>query len=127
MQTDSSTCSSLHFRSVPDEIKWLLDDADLGFTRAQHRLGLLYLGSESDFGELYQAYKWLFISVALGNETAREDLKEVNRRLDDEQINEAYQLAEDWFQDKFDVDFERDECSWAPELKKWRFAIPFVH
>ena len=89
MQTESSTFCP-HFQSVPEEIKWHQTDANLGFTSAQHRLGVLYLDSASGSDDLYQAYKWLFISVAPGNETARDDLIEVNRRLDHEQIGEAY-------------------------------------
>lgn len=126
MQTESSTLCP-HFQSVPEEIKWHQTDANLGFTSAQHRLGVLYLESASGSDDLYQAYKWLFISVALGNEMAKDDLIEVNRRLDYEQISEAYQLAEDWFEEKFDDDLDRDECNWSPELMKWRFALPLVH
>jgi TPR repeat protein len=126
MQTESSTICP-HFQSVLEEIKWHQTDANLGFTSAQHRLGVLYLESASGSDDLYQAYKWLFISVALGNETAKVDLIEVNRLLDYEQIGEAYQLAEDWFEEKFDDDFDRDECNWSPELMKWRFALPLVH
>ena len=127
MQITSSVHCRLHFLSVLDEIKWLKADVDLGFTSAQHRLGKLYLESASGSDDLYQAYKCLFISVALGNEAARDDLIEVNRRLDYEQIGEAYQLAEDWFEEKFDDDLDRDECNWSPELMKWRFALPLVH
>ena len=126
MQTKGNTHSP-HFQSVPEEIKWHQTDANLGFTSAQHRLGVLYLESACGSDDLYQAYKWLFISVALGNETARDDLIEVNTRLDYEQIGEAYQLAEDWFEEKFDDDLNRDECNWSPELMKWRFALPLVH
>ena len=126
MQRESITPCTL-FQSVPEEIKWHQSDANLGYTKAQHHLGLLYLKSAANAGELYQAYKWLFISVALGNEMARDDLIEVNTRLDYEQINEAYQLAEDWFEEKFDEEFNRDESVWSPELMKWRFAISLVH
>lgn len=126
MQGESTTPYPL-FQSVPEEIRWHQTDANLGYTKAQQRLGLLYLESATDAGELYQAYKWLFISVALGNEVARDDLVEVNTRLDYDQINEAYQLAEDWFEEKFDEEFERDESVWSPELLKWRFAISLVH
>lgn len=75
MQSASNIDYRLHFLSVHDEIKWLKVDADLGFTYAQHRLGVLYLKSASGTEELYQAYKWLFISVALGNDTANDDLE----------------------------------------------------
>jgi TPR repeat protein len=127
MQSASSIDYRLHFLSIHDEIKWLKVDADMGFTNAQHRLGVLYLESASDTEELYQAYKWLFISVALGNDTAKDDLVEVNKRLDYDQIDEAYLLAERWFEKKFDDDLDREECNWSPELMKWRFALPLVH
>lgn len=117
----------LHFQSVSEEIQWHLAEAELGFTKIQHRLGSLYLESTCSVEELYQAYKWLFISVALGNEAAKDDLVEVNTRLDYDQINHAYQLAEDWFDEKFDDISERDESKWSPELMKWRFALPLVH
>lgn len=126
MQRESITPCPLS-QSVAEEIKWHQPDANLGYTKVQHRLGLLYLESATDPHELYQAYKWLFISVALGNEKAREALIEVNRRLDYEQIGEAYQLAEDWFEEKFDDDLGRDESNWSPELMKWRLALPLVH
>lgn len=117
----------LHFQSVPEEIQWHLNEAELGYTKIQHRIGSLYLESTCSVEELYQAYKWLFISVALGNEAAKDDLIEVNTRLDYDQINQAYQLAEDWFNEKFDEISERDESKWSPELMKWRFALPLVH
>ena len=117
----------LHFQSVPEEIQWHLTEAELGYTKIQHRIGSLYLESSCSVEELYQAYKWLFISVALGNEAAKDDLIEVNTRLDYDQIDQAYQLAEDWFDEKFDEISERDESKWSPELMKWRFALPLVH
>jgi len=117
----------LHFQSVSEEIQWYLTEAELGYTKIQHRLGSLYLGLTGSVEDIYQAYKWLFISVALGNEAAKDDLIEVNTRLDYDQIDQAYQLAEDWFDEKFDEVSERDECKWSPELMKWRFALPLVH
>jgi TPR repeat protein len=122
---NNMTC--LNFQSVPEEIQWHLTEAELGYTKIQHRLGSLYLGLTGSVEELYQAYKWLFISVALGNEAAKDDLIEVNTRLDYDQIDQAYQLAEDWFDEKFDEISERDESKWSPELMKWRFALPLVH
>ena len=119
--------NSIQFQSMHEEIQWLLTEADLGFTKIQHRLGSLYLESASSVGELYQAYKWLFIAVALGNESARNPLIEVNTRLDYDQIDQAYQLAESWFDGKFDEISDRDESKWSPELMKWRFALPLVH
>ncbi|WP_158268444.1 hypothetical protein [Limnohabitans sp. Hippo4] len=53
MQSASSIDYRLHFLSIHDEIKWLKVDADMGFTNAQHRLGVLFLESASDTEELY--------------------------------------------------------------------------
>ena len=117
----------LHFQSVPEEIQWHLTEAELGYTKIQHRIGSLYLESARSIEELYQAYKWLFISVALGNDAAKVDLVKVNTRLDYDQIDQAYQLAEDWFDEKFDEISERDESKWSPELMKWRFALALVN
>lgn len=127
MPTGSSTPGHLHFLSVKDEIQWLKADAELGHAHVQHRLGRLYLDRDSDTGDLYQAYKWLFISVALGHLAAKDDLIEVNRRLDDPHIDKAYQLAEDWFRNKFNDDIDWENAPWSPELMKWRFAPGFVH
>jgi TPR repeat protein len=126
MHTDNNM-PCLHFQSVPEEILWHLNEAELGYTKIQHRIGSLYLESSCSVEELYQAYKWLFISVALGNEAAKDDLVEVNTSLDYDQIDQAYQLAEDWFDEKFDEISDRDESKWSPELMKWRFALPLVH
>ena len=117
----------LQFQSVPEEIQWHLTEAELGYTKIQHRIGSLYLESSCSVEELYQAYKWLFISVALGNEAAKDDLVEVNTRIDSDQIDQAYQLAEDWFDEKFDEISERDESKWSPDLMKWRFSLALVH
>lgn len=124
---DFATYSYLHFQSVSEEILWLQTEAELGFVKVQHRLGLLYLRSARSFEDLYNAYKWLFISVALGNETARDELIEVNTLLDYGQILQAYQLAEDWFSEKFDDVSDRDESKWSPDLMKWRFSLALVH
>ena len=115
------------FQSAPEEMKWLQPDADLGYIKAQHRIGLLYFQSARGLEDLYQAYKWLFISVALGNVSAETDLVAVNTRLDSDDIDEAYELAQSWFEEKFDESCERDESRWSPELLRWRFAPALVH
>ena len=127
-KTDTEcTASDPQFQSVTDEIHWLQSDADLGYPMIQHRIGLLYLESPSDIENLYQGYKWLFISLALGNETARDVLIELNTRMDHDQIDAAYELAHDWFEQKFDDDSQRDESKWAPELLMWRFELSQLH
>lgn len=98
----------------------------LGYIKAQHRLGLLYLQSACGIEDLYLAYKWLFISIALGNVSATADLVEVNVRFDSDESDKGYELAEYWFEEKFDESWERDESRWSPELLRWRFAPSLV-
>ncbi|MEI7786566.1 MAG: hypothetical protein WCK08_19425 [Betaproteobacteria bacterium] len=115
------------FQSASEEIKWLQLDADLGCIKTQHRLGLLYLQSACGLADLYQAYKWLFISLALGNVSAQADLVAVNARLGSDDADEAYELAQCWFEEKFDESCEGDESRWSPDLLRWRFAPSLVH
>jgi len=47
--------------------------------------------------------------------------------MDHDQIDAAYELAQDWFEQKFDDNSKRDESKWALELLKWRFALSLVN
>jgi TPR repeat protein len=125
--SDEWSAQGLHFLSAESEINWLLIEADLGHTKAQHRLGRLYLKSGGGAADLIQAYKWLFISTVLGNDDAKDDLMEVCMQLTAEQDDEAYRLTEVWAADKFDEVPGRDESQWSPELLRWRFAPSFVN
>ena len=48
---NNMTC--LNFQSVPEEIQWHLTEAELGYTKIQHRLGSLYLESACNVEDLY--------------------------------------------------------------------------
>lgn len=47
-----------------------------------------------------RAYKWLFIAVALGSVDAADDLVRVTMKLDPDEADQAYELAECWFEGK---------------------------
>lgn len=115
------------FQSAKQEIMWLLDDADLGHTWAQHRIGALYLASAESVDDLLQAYRWLFTCVALGDKRAQRELLQVMERLDEHEVNDAHRLVEEWFDEKLDVTEDSEEELYAPELRKWRSDLEMRH
>ena len=82
---------------------------------------------KNNINALYEAYKWLFIAVALGNENAKNDLAEVNSLLGADEIDPGFDMAMEWFSEKFDDSLERQEEEWSIELLRWRFAPKCVH
>jgi len=118
----------LIFSNIQDEILHHEQDAELGCTKAQHRLGVLLIHDKRNTENLFKAYKWLFISVALGNEKARNDLQKVNNLLGgDEEIDVGFNLVMEWFGEKFDSNKSKDEEKWKPELLKYRFSAAALH
>ena len=85
-------------------------------------------GARNPFYEsIYESYKWLFISVALGNENAKDDLTEVNALLGVDEIDPGFDMAMEWFSEKFEESLERQEEEWSMELLRWRFGPACVH
>jgi len=118
----------MFFANTKDEIQHHKQEAELGCSKAQHRLGVLLIQEQKNFDDLFEAYKWLFIAVALGNEKARNDLIQVNSLLDgDEEIDTGFDLVLEWFDRKYDIHKLCDEEKWKPELLKWRFSAANVH
>jgi TPR repeat protein len=118
----------MFFANTKDEIQHLKQEAELGCSKAQHRIGMLHIQEKRNLENLFEAYKWLFISVALGNEKARKDLIKVNSLFgSDEEIELCFDLVLEWFDEKFDIDNLGEEEKWKPELLKWRFSSANVH
>ena len=115
------------FANEEQEILYRRDDSERGCTKAQHRLGALLMLMKRNINALYEAYKWLFISVALGNENARDDLTEVNALLGVDEIDPGFDMAMEWFSEKFEESIERQEQEWSMELLRWRFGPACVH
>ena len=116
------------FANPQFEILHLKKDAEIGCTKAQHQLGLFILQLDDEIQNYYEAYKWLFISCALGNEGARNDLIKVNSLLgSDDDIDEGFDRVLEWFGNKFDHNEYGEEEKWSPELLKWRFSAAHVH
>ena len=115
------------FVNEEQEILYRREDSERGCTKAQHRLGALLMIQKNNINALYEAYKWLFIAVALGNENAKNDLAEVNSLLGADEIDPGFDMAMEWFSEKFDDSLERQEEEWSIELLRWRFAPKCVH
>ena len=118
----------MFFANTNDEIRHQKQEAELGCSKAQHRLGVLLIQEKKSLDNFFEAYKWLFIAVALGNEDARNDLIQVNNLLgDDEEIDTGFDLVMEWFGEKFNSHKSSNEENWKPELLKWRFSSAHVH
>ena len=115
------------FANEEQEILYRREDSERGCTKAQHRLGALLMLKKKNINALYEAYKWLFISVALGNENAKDDLTEVNALLGVDEIDSGFDMAMEWFSEKFEESIERQEQDWSMELLRWRFGPACVH
>jgi len=118
---------SIIFANEEQEILYRREDSERGCTKAQHRLGALLMFQKNNINALYEAYKWLFIAVALGNENARNDLSEVNSLLGEDEIEPGFEMAMEWFSEKFEDSLQRQEEEWSIELLRWRFTPTCVH
>jgi hypothetical protein len=81
------------FVNEEQEILHRREDSERGCTKAQHRLGALLMIQKNNINALYDAYKWLFIAVALGNENAKNDLAEINSLLGTDEIDPGFDMA----------------------------------
>jgi hypothetical protein len=115
------------FANEEQEILYRREDSERGCTKAQHRLGALLMVQKNNINTLYEAYKWLFIAVALGNENAKDDLTEVNALLGVDEIDTGFDMAMKWFSEKFEESIDRKEQEWSMELLRWRFGLSCVH
>jgi hypothetical protein len=112
---------------VCPNISSLLIEAERGCSKSQQLLGRYLIDFAGDAASKLQAYKWLFISSALGNKAAEPDFQGIHGTLKDEDADDAYQLAESWFDEKFDLVEEMPDAAWSLELLKWRFSSSNVH
>ena len=119
--------AGIHFLAPQDQIRWLIEPSDLGCTRSQHKLGRLLMDGDRSLENLFQAYKWLFLSVVLGNESAKKDLVEVNTLMSNDEINDAWDLAVGWIEEKWEATVDRDESKWSAELLRYRFCQSSVN
>ncbi len=117
----------LYFTSQGEEITWLMPDAQRGCAKSQQRLGEIYLKLRRNSDDFSQAYKWLFISVALGNDEARASLSAVHHVSDKDALDDGFDLVEAWFSEKFEFIEGGSELTWTAELLRWMFSVAKLH
>lgn len=93
-----------------------LERANLGYCVYQHLIGLCYLENGTSSEDLVQSFKWLLLSVTLGNNPAMHEMLRSKNKMNADQLNEAKQLAMDWLQEKFESGPPQDRDIWSPEL-----------
>jgi len=113
--------------TINSDLASLLIESERGCSKSQQLLGRQFCDLGSDPASNMQAYKWFFISSALGNKAAEPDFQMIHTSMDVDDAGEAYQLAESWFDEKFDLVEEMPDAAWSLELLKWRFASSNVH
>ena len=76
---------------------WFRRAAEQGFMVGQYMLGLAYLNGHGVTMSKVQAAMWFHLAaVQQGGEFARTQRDELARRMTDDQIEEAQQLAREW-------------------------------
>jgi hypothetical protein len=88
-----------------------------GDTDVQITLASRILATSSDEQRVVEAYKWLFISLFLNNENARNLVEFVRRSMSEEQVLEADALVEKWIVEKNEELMESRNDAWTFDLK----------
>ena len=94
----------------------LIELANNGDTVVQITLASKILATSSDEHQVIEAYKWLFISLFLGNENARKNAEFVHRSMSEEQVLEADALVEKWIEEKIQELMESRNKEWSKEM-----------
>jgi len=91
--------------------------ANNGDTDVQITLASKILANSNDDSRVIEAYKWLFISLFLNNENARNLVEFVRRSMSEEQVVEADALVEKWIVEKNEELMESRNDAWTFDLK----------
>ncbi len=86
-------------RSYVEALKWYRRAAQQGDAYAQYRLGFMYYmgqGVSRDYLHYVEAYAWLSLAAARGENRARPLREIVAGKMTPEQIAEAEKLAREW-------------------------------
>jgi len=79
-----------------EAVKWLHDAADQGEADAQHNLGVMYAVGKGTPRDYVEAYMWLSLAVAQGDEEVRGHFDSIERQITPDQIAEAQKRAAAW-------------------------------
>ena len=80
-----------------EAVRWFRKSADQGFSVAENKLGMAYWFGDKGVPEnLVEAYKWLSLAAAQGDDQAIQALKSVRNEMTPEQIAKAQELANEF-------------------------------
>ena len=78
-----------------EAVKWYQKAADQGFAMAQLNLGLLYFLGKGVLEDFVQAYAWLNIAAANGDENSKKGKSLLAKEMTPDQITEAEELVKE--------------------------------
>ena len=98
----------------PTECDWLKYNAERGITDMQIALASQILISKSE--PKTEAYKWLFIALYLGDQSAHELVAFLSRTMTEEQVQTGDALVESWIESKNEQFLEQKTDGWSQQL-----------
>ena len=98
----------------PSEYDWLKWNAENGVTDMQITLASEILTNKTE--SPLEAYKWLFIALYLGNQSANELVAFLRRTMTEEQVQIGNALVESWLESKNDELLECKNEAWSQAL-----------
>jgi uncharacterized protein len=77
-------------------LKILIDDAESGVVVAQYYLGMMYANGQGITRDYVLAHMWYNLSVLQGNESAKSQIRSLEKRMSPQQIEQAQEMVRGW-------------------------------
>jgi TPR repeat protein len=77
-------------------VKWFRKAAEQGYAPAQTSLGVYYYQGKGGVNSIADAYKWFLLALAQGDEAAKKNMPNIERKLSSAQRSEGQRLAQEW-------------------------------
>ena len=87
------------FAICPDDAQagaWFREAAEQGYVGAQYNIGLIYANGAGVPKDDIAAYMWWNLAAAQGDEEARSNRSNIEKKMTPAQIAEAQQLSKNW-------------------------------
>ena len=105
--------NKIDFKSMHES---LINSAENGHIDSQILLASKLLTETNEKYRVIEAYKWLFISLFLGNAQSNDMLFFIRISMSEEQILEADALVEKWIEEKNQELLELRNQNWSKEM-----------
>ena len=100
------------------DYEWYLLLAENGHCSYQYQLASEIHSKSQRQDRIVQTYKWLCLSLFLGDLRAKEVCNFVYLGMTAEEIEQGNMLVDAWIEDKFECEPSRDKSGWSSELNK---------